>query len=400
MNGYSGTIVLLAFLLATLGTASGCITATDTAGTGLALLDDPHPGPAQGSGVASLTGVTDYSEVSENESVTADEVQQENSSFTDALTNYAPNESLTLPADETGDANLSGYLANDSLNESLTYPDDGSLNSTLTGDQETPLHLDAIHFLPSTPPISSRFLFPLNGTLSAVVLGQSSRQVEYAWDIDGDDHPEYTTEHPDHSYGAPGEYEVTLTVIDTASGRNATRTDLLWVPEYLVPLHPGWNFVSVPRELAPYAILRKIMDLNLTGDHPVLGYQPLTGWEPLDGGTRVSPLDGIWIYSTEESELSLIFSTDPAHLPPVKDLSAGWNAIGFTDIAPVPANETLSSLGDLWTSCTGYNASSQSYDPSILRDSKGASNDSGLLRPGRGYWLYVSGNGTLAAIGA
>ncbi|MDD1724476.1 MAG: hypothetical protein LUQ07_05040, partial [Methanospirillum sp.] len=71
----------------------------------------------------------------------------------------------------------------------------------------------------------------------------------------------------------------------------------------------------------------------------------------------------------------------------------GWNGIGFTGTTPIEAKYTLLSVQDKWVNCVGFNAPSQQYDQMIIK----GSNDATLMYPFRGYWLYMTADGTLAA---
>jgi len=48
---------------------------------------------------------------------------------------------------------------------------------------------------------------------------------------------------------------------------------------------------------------------------------------------------------------------------------------------------------DKWVNCAGFNAPAQQYDPMIIK----GSNDGTLMYPFRGYWLYMTADGILAA---
>ncbi len=96
----------------------------------------------------------------------------------------------------------------------------------------------------------------------------------------------------------------------------------------------------------------------------------------------------------------LNFSADPLVSPAERPLSAGWSAIGVTGTAPATARDTLYSVNGQWTTLIGYDAGRQAFETGIVNGGSGANADTRSVYPGRGYWLYMTGPGTLCAIGA
>jgi len=122
----------------------------------------------------------------------------------------------------------------------------------------------------------------------------------------------------------------------------------------------------------------------------------------MTANTIVSPLEGIWIYSTSTKELRPLFDPDPRQVPPTKQLSAGWNAIGFSDFTAASANSALTSVEDKWATLIGYDAVAQAYEVSIINNAPASDNHSEirLMYPWKGYWLYMTSAGELASIGS
>ena len=166
-------------------------------------------------------------------------------------------------------------------------------------------------------------------------------------------------------------------------------------------LSPGWNFISIPRPLAAGNDTAMIFaGINTTG-RSVLRYNTtIRDWTQLDKEDRIAPLEGLWIYSTGPATVPLNFSTDPLLPPAERTLSAGWNAIGTTGTAPATAKDTLYSVNREWSTLIGFNAGSQSFEAGIVNGGSDANADTRPVYPGRGYWLSMSGPGTLYAIGA
>ncbi|MEE8174701.1 MAG: DUF4430 domain-containing protein, partial [Dehalococcoidia bacterium] len=165
-------------------------------------------------------------------------------------------------------------------------------------------------------------------------------------------------------------------------------------------LYPGWNFVSVPRKLAPgFDTAEQLFGEVDTAGHSIFQYSPASGWTPIGAGDVVSPLDGIWVFSTSQQTLQLPFDTMPRRVPPTKQLGAGWNAIGFANLSPLSANSTLTSVESKWSILIGFNAQTRSYESSIINNHVGGVHDeSTAMDIWKGYWLYMNSGGELAAI--
>jgi len=166
-------------------------------------------------------------------------------------------------------------------------------------------------------------------------------------------------------------------------------------------LYKGWNFVSIPRPLSPgnNTAIEVFGDVD-TGGRPIYTYTPGAGFETLGANTTLEVLDGYWVYSTEAMTVKLNFSTNPVMAPASKALSPGWNAIGYSDLTPLSANDSLISVEDNWVYVVGYDAENQNYQPALVNGLKGAQGENQKLFPTEGYWLFMREDGTLAAISA
>jgi len=187
---------------------------------------------------------------------------------------------------------------------------------------------------------------------------------------------------------------------------NADNTDYLPLhaitPDYILQLSAGWNFISVPKRLASDAdtvseVLLRYVD---TANNPLYLYDASgSEWMEMRDDDVLYPLDGIWIYSVNSTAIPLIFDKDPRHLPPTKSLYTRWNAIGFSDIQSLSAKSTLLSVENAWTIVYPFDAIVQRYDTSIINGGSGVHSDDREMKPGEGYWLYMTDAGTLPAIG-
>jgi hypothetical protein len=118
----------------------------------------------------------------------------------------------------------------------------------------------------------------------------------------------------------------------------------------------------------------------------------------MTAGTKVRPLDGIWIYSASIVQVQLHFTQNPIQTPPTKMLYQGWNAIGYPDLIPTSARATLLSVKNDWAQLIGYDGENQQYEVSIINGESGIHGDSKSMMPTKGYWLYMAGDGELASI--
>jgi len=165
-------------------------------------------------------------------------------------------------------------------------------------------------------------------------------------------------------------------------------------------LHPGWNFISIPRPLAAGNDTAAIFAAVDVAGHSVLRYDTARRqWIALTPTDHLAPLEGFWLYSAGPAAIPLNFSTDFLAPPSERSLTAGWNAVGFVGTAPATARDTLLSVNAQWTTLIGYDAGTQTFDPGIVNGGSGANADTRSIYPGRGYWLYMTGPGTLCAIG-
>ena len=231
----------------------------------------------------------------------------------------------------------------------------------------------------------------------------------------------YTSDeqNPTHIYENVGTYSVTLSVTGATGSSSVTKNAYVTVtsgptqtgtvtptpttpPVSTMNLYNGWNFVSTPRALADgHNTASTVFSGVNTGGHSIFTYDAgSTSWQALTANSTVKPLDGIWIYSTAPVSVSLTYKNDPLATPPTKAVYTGWNSIGFSDVNPAAAKDTLQSVQSQWTQLIGYNGASQYYETSIIKGGSGSHSDTNPMNPFKGYWLFMNAPGTLAAISA
>ncbi|WP_220682499.1 NosD domain-containing protein [Methanofollis formosanus] len=162
--------------------------------------------------------------------------------------------------------------------------------------------------------------------------------------------------------------------------------------EGAIKLAPGWNLVSVPKQLAPGSDTALVFAGVESAGHSLCTFDAGTQrWQALGPDDPVTPLTGVLVYAGDAAAVPLTFDTDPVHLPPAKRLSKGWNLIGISGTDTEPAALALVSAEGRWERCVGYDALRQIYETPVTADAAGR-----VLFPGKGYWLGASENGTLA----
>ncbi|MEN6513281.1 hypothetical protein [Methanoculleus sp.] len=166
-------------------------------------------------------------------------------------------------------------------------------------------------------------------------------------------------------------------------------------------LYPSWNFVSVPRPLAAGNDTAAIFAGVETDGRSVFQYDTLAGeWVALAATDQITPLGGFWIYSAGPAVVPLNFSTELPLPPMERSLVAGWNAVGITGTTPATARDALFSVSGQWTTLIGFDARRQAFETGIVNGGSNDYADSRAVSPGKGYWLYMTGPGTLCAVGA
>jgi hypothetical protein len=167
-----------------------------------------------------------------------------------------------------------------------------------------------------------------------------------------------------------------------------------------IHLYTGINFVSTPKTLSSgnRTVLEVFggFDLNyiLTWDDTQQIWVQLTAYDD------VIPLDGLVISSNAEQYVPLEFDNNPFTPPPTKDLSEQWNLIGFSDIYPATARDTLYCVYDEWSEAIGFDAENQTYETSIINGGSGIHSDEREMYPTKGYWLWMDDPGTLVGLGS
>ena len=160
-------------------------------------------------------------------------------------------------------------------------------------------------------------------------------------------------------------------------------------------LKAGWNFISVPKRLNESC--DEFGELfNFTEVVAIYSYDPEIGFFVPDPDDEVRVLDGYWVNVTAPVDIPLTYKKG-YDVPPSKALKGGaWNAIGFSATTLYPASAALKSVETYWTTVIGWDAEAQTFESAIIK----GFNDDEMMYPGKGYWLWVTQDCTLAALSA
>ncbi|MBN1166512.1 MAG: S8 family serine peptidase [Methanospirillaceae archaeon] len=288
-----------------------------------------------------------------------------------------------------------------------TYTEAGTYTVTLIverrglADQET--KIGYITVTDPTKPITAGFTAdPQTGPAPLTVcFTEQSTGLITSWNWNFGDGNVSCEQNPIHIYESPGLYTVTLRVCGEGGEDTAAGTILVTDGEvFLLSLESGWNLISTPKTLAPGYDTAAIFAEVDTAGHSIMTYDPSSSdWIILTKDSPIEPLFGYWIYAKTPVTIPLVFLTDPILLPPVRDLLAGWNIIGFAKTTPATAHDTMLSVQDAWIYLIGYDAGGQRYEETIINGGHEEFSDSRLMYPQQGYWTFLNKSGTLAGIG-
>jgi len=263
-----------------------------------------------------------------------------------------------------------------------------------------------------TTPVAAFSASPTTGynPFSVTFTDQSVGQALLAWDWNFGDGGTSQTQSPVYTFNTPGTYSVTFkSYNDGGWSAPITKTNLITVlaapptpPANIIKLYPGWNFVSTAKKLAAGSNTVNVVFANVDMDHhsPLLYDGQTKTWIQFISGT-VKPLDGIWVYSKYQTDVTLQFDTSSIPLPPSKQVYRGWNAIGETGVNAISARELLTQVGQLngnWDTLIGINASSHVSETYIRGSINPDYSDLKFTYPTKGYWLQMNTDDTLEGL--
>jgi PKD repeat protein len=221
---------------------------------------------------------------------------------------------------------------------------------------------------------------------------------EWYWDINNDAFQDYSGSTIEHVYDKPGDYSIRLVVRNGQEMNSVEKINLIHVtdPEATkIQLYPGWNFISIPGTLEEgYNTAGYVFSGIESDQHSQFRYTALSSaWVRIQPTDILGPSDGIWIYSVNSNTIQLKLEDNPEN--GLKQVYPGWNAIGISGETPLPVKEALTNVRNQWSTVWGYDASSQKYEAAIINGGTGIHSDTQTMCPTKGYWVYMTGQGTL-----
>ncbi|MEA5036890.1 hypothetical protein SDC9_34992 [bioreactor metagenome] len=153
-------------------------------------------------------------------------------------------------------------------------------------------------------------------------------------------------------------------------------------------LSDGWNFISVPRVLnAENAEAERLFSGVDTDRRSILAYNAeKKEWETVAPSQIIKPLEAYWIYSADPVSVPLTYSSS-ADSPSEKILYPGWNAVGLSASASVPAENALAGIS--WKTLIPWILETGRYDAAIIHGGSGAYSPEREMVLGTGYWIYL-----------
>lgn len=178
--------------------------------------------------------------------------------------------------------------------------------------------------------------------------------------------------------------------------------DFLEVADNEVYLETGWNFISVPYELASgYDTVADIFDLSKVStiygwDASAQAFDPLTGTDTLE------PLYGYWVKMLEPDMVTFTYEEPSFPSIPQKTVYQGWETVGLTWNSPTLVKNALISIDNSYSQFIGWDAVNQKYELPVANTGGNSPLETGgaNMVPKMGYWVWVTAQDTLAGLTA
>ena len=283
----------------------------------------------------------------------------ESQATTEVLPNNPPNVP-TSPSPETLGANISVEAV---LN---WYGDDPDEGDSLTYD----VYFDTV---------DANTLVASNQSSTSFEPGELEKDSTYYWKVIASDSHGMSSESPVWEFNTEPSESTPLTI------------------SYDIDLSAGWNLISLPLIPESSDIDDIINSANLaSGDvgniDMVYHYNTSSGswdyWREQTGGTLQSIEDGngYWVY-TKTADVLTTHGSEAATAG--YSLQSNWNMVGFTSVEEQDHDAYLASIGEAYSVLYGWDAATDSwYCPTMGQNG-------GKLKPGHGYWVYMSVPGTV-----
>jgi len=160
------------------------------------------------------------------------------------------------------------------------------------------------------------------------------------------------------------------TTITMDANKTVTAT---FAPVFSISLSSGWNLISVPVPL-PVA--------SIPGLLFVYGYHDVSSWSvPM----TLLPGEGYWVQV--QNAVTVLLTGTPETAPVTLTYLAGWQLLGNPFDVPLPISNITNH--ELITTCYSYDPQSGWGVVDLI---------TGVLQPGKGYWIQLSGSTSLTLI--
>ncbi|MEE9325556.1 MAG: hypothetical protein V3U90_08430, partial [Dehalococcoidia bacterium] len=200
---------------------------------------------------------------------------------------------------------------------------------------------------------------------------------------------------------------------EDAAGNSRTDTINFTVavpPDISITLQPGWNLISVPGGIADPSVGNVFAGTNVT---KVFTWDPVRFWtaailNPDTGAFEgrlisINASSGYWVFTDRFESLTVSLARrGPTTAIPAYELTAGFNLIGFTAIAADPASDSLldeSVDTDAYLASLGLTVNTViSFDPATgfeVQVLDGDTTEGEDMKLGKGYWVFITEDGTL-----
>ncbi len=167
---------------------------------------------------------------------------------------------------------------------------------------------------------------------------------------------------------------------------------VLDVVDTLIPVHEGWNFISLPLIPSDTTVPTVLLDQDSNTTWTILEYydsfvaiDPWKSWmlskpTSLNDLTDVNESMGIWLY-VEAGSLGDGYINVSGVVPSSTaiNLKVGWNMVGYPSLVGRQISDALAGTG--YDGVEGYNATA-AYRLSPLADTY-------MMKPGEAYWVHV-----------
>jgi hypothetical protein len=153
-----------------------------------------------------------------------------------------------------------------------------------------------------------------------------------------------------------------------------------------INLAPGWNLISLPVEPSNSNIQSVLSGIKYAALYAFDGTRYQT-YIPGESGNDLQRLEagrGYWLYTEEAGTLNIQGQAASKAI----SLKSGWNLVGVNSMNALQVSTAAQSLAGKLEAIYGFDTGTNSYKgyvPSMVSDLT-------TLRPGEGYWVYVSEN--------